>query len=444
MSKSHLSRRDFLKAAAAAGGSTVLLGAAPAITRMVAGAQDQVELSIGHHWEAAFQEVQTEWDAAFLERHPDIILNNIYNTWQGHNDIVPTWAAAGTLPDIVYVHGSRTSPWTSEGILGSVQSYVDEDAEFNVEGIWEESLRLYRVDGELRAIPYDHGPLILGYNKDIFDAAGMDYPGEDWTMEDMVEAATALTDASAQQWGFGGSLPNLNNGGMGATLRPWGAKLLNEDETELLLDNDEARAALNFWTGLIIDQHIAPTFAEAGAFGDPLGTGNIVFRSGRAAMELIASWDTPSLEAQSPFEWDVAPWPEGPAGRGTGSFGSGFGTTATSQHPDEAWTYLSEYLSVEGMIFMWGSTGRGSPARADAYQSWLDSGFAPAGAQYFLDALENYASTDEPFQTTAAPQIGDLMVREMTVVRNGEKSVDDAIATIMEEGQAFLDEAASG
>jgi multiple sugar transport system substrate-binding protein len=262
-------------------------------------------------------------------------------------------------------------------------------------------------------------------------------------MDDLVEAATALTDTSQQQWGFGGSLPNLNNGGMGATLRPWGAKLLNEDETELLLDTDEASEALNFWTGLILDQHIAPTFAVSGAFGDPIGTPNIVFRAGKAAMELIASWDTPSLQAQSAFAWDVAPWPEGPVGRGTGSFGSGFGTTATSQHPDEAWTYLSEYLSVEGMIFMWGSTGRGSPARKDAYQSWLDSGFAPAGAQYFLDALENYASTDEPFQTTAAPQIGDLMIREMTVVRNGEKSVDDAIATIMEEGQALLDEAAS-
>ena len=79
---------------------------------------------------------------------------------------VPVWAAAGTLPDIIYVHGSRVAPWTAEGILSSLQAFVDADEEFNVDGIWEEALRLYRVDGELVSIPYDHGPLILGYNKD--------------------------------------------------------------------------------------------------------------------------------------------------------------------------------------------------------------------------------------------------------------------------------------
>ena len=48
------------------------------------------------------------------------------------------------------------------------------DEEFNVDGMWEESVRLYRVDGRIHALPYDHGPIILGYNKDMFDAAGMD------------------------------------------------------------------------------------------------------------------------------------------------------------------------------------------------------------------------------------------------------------------------------
>ena len=31
-------------------------------------------------------------------------------------------------------------------------------------------------------IPYDHGPIIMGYNKDLFDAEGLAYPAEDWTL----------------------------------------------------------------------------------------------------------------------------------------------------------------------------------------------------------------------------------------------------------------------
>src|SRR5688500_842244 len=68
-------------------------------------------LSFGHHWEAAFQPVQEAWDNKFMEGHPEIVIKRTYNSWADHNTIVPTWAAAHTLPDIIYVHGSRSFPW---------------------------------------------------------------------------------------------------------------------------------------------------------------------------------------------------------------------------------------------------------------------------------------------------------------------------------------------
>ena len=90
---------------------------------------------------------------------------------------------------------------------------------------------------------------------------------------------------------------------------------------------------------------------------------------------------------------------------------------------------------------MWGSSGRGSPARKDAYGSWLNSSAAPANAQAYLAALDGYAVTSRPFQTLAAAELNDICGRQAFRLRNGETTVTAALATIMAEGQPVLDEA---
>ena len=143
------------------------------------------------------------------------------------------------------------------------------------------------------------------------------------------------------------------------------------------------------------------------------------------------------------FAWDVAPWPEGPAGRKAGSFGSGFGITRDSEIPDVAWTYLSEYLSKEGMEFMWGSTGRGSPAREAAYDSWLNSENAPEHVRYYLEALQTYIVTGRPYNTLAGGEILDVFNRHTDLIETGDMTVEEAVAGMIEEGTPVLEEAAA-
>jgi multiple sugar transport system substrate-binding protein len=446
MHNQNLSRRQFLQLSAMVAGGAALAacvapqGAAPASEGDAAPAGETITLSFGHAWEAAFQPVQNEFNDRYMESHPNIEITVTNNTWADHNQIVPTWAAAGTLPDVIYVHGRYAFPWNYEGIVVSLQDYIDNDPDFNIEGIWEEALRLYRFDGNQYEIPYDHGPVILGYNKDLFDAAGVAYPTADWTMEDFREAAIALTDLSDSNnptWGYAGNLPDFGNTANGPMLYGWGVEPFNEDETKIQLDSDEARAAVQFWVDLIHVDKAAPTPAESQAFEQG------AWIAGRVAMSNVASWSTPTIHAFAPFAWDVAPWPQGPATRGTGSFGSGYGATRDSQHVDEAWNYLREYLSKEGMETMWGVTGRGSPARKEAYDSWMNSEPAPENAEAFLDALENYAKTDRPYQTLAGGEILDILNRQTTLLRNGETSVDDAINAIISEGTPVLEAAAA-
>ena len=189
---------------------------------------------------------------------------------------------------------------------------------------------------------------------------------------------------------------------------------------------------MTFWTDLIDVDKSAPLPSESQAFEQG------AWISGRIAMHPTPSWETPGLAQFASFGWDVSPWPPGPAGQESGSFGSGFGITKNSDNPDEAWTFLSEYLSTDGMIFMWGSTGRGSPARKDAYPSWIESEDAPANASAYLEALDTYAVTGRPYQTLGAAELIDIVNRQTDLLKSGDVNIDTAIANIMADGTPVL------
>ena len=92
---------------------------------------------------------------------------------------------------------------------------------------------------------------------------------------------------------------------------------------------------------------------------------------------------------------------------------------------------------------MWGASGRGSPAREAAYESWMTSEGAPEHAAFYLDALKNYAVTGRPYQTLAGGEILDIFNRNTQLVEAGEMSVEDAVAAIIAEGTPVLEAAAA-
>jgi multiple sugar transport system substrate-binding protein len=458
MANKPLSRREFLGAAVGLGGAALLAAcggqATPQVVEKIvtkevekqvtvketvvvqatpSGPQMTV-LTIAHAWEAAFEAYQEQWDNKFMEKHPDIFIKRINSAWDQHNQLVPTWAAAGELPDIVYVHGSRAFPWNKEGIMISIQDYVDADKAFDVAGVFPEALKLYQYQGKQYEIPYDHGPVILGYNKDLFDKAGVAYPTENWTWDDFLAAAKQLTIPD-KQWGFSGyygSIINLSNEYAVAMVGPYGGESMNEDETKVLLDSAESLQALKFHTDLIHVHKVAPLPAQASAF--PAG----VWVAGVAGMFGLATWGVPQMAEFGNFNYDVAPWPKGPKGQKTGSFGSGYGPTKDSKAPDKAWTYLSEYLSVQGMEDMWGKSGRGSPARKAAYQSYLDSKTAPKSAKYYLDALDNYAVTGHPYKSVGAPEVLNVYNKYASLIQTGDMTVEDGVKQIVADCAPIL------
>ncbi|HSS67366.1 MAG TPA: ABC transporter substrate-binding protein [Nocardioidaceae bacterium] len=111
-----------------------------------------------------------------------------------------TGFASGEYPDISYAYGS----WASQ--LGASGRTLDISDQVNAAGSgWDEFPEAARLtaspDGVVIGLPAVVDNLGLIYNTKLFDAAGLDYPTNDWTWDDFRTAAKALTDSSRNQYG---------------------------------------------------------------------------------------------------------------------------------------------------------------------------------------------------------------------------------------------------
>ena len=83
-------------------------------------------------------------------------------------------------------------------------------------------------DGTHYAIPKDYDTVALWYNKDMFDAAGVEYPTNDWTWEDLYEAGKALTKDGK----YGMAMDtDLNQEGYYNIVYSYGGYIINDDKT---------------------------------------------------------------------------------------------------------------------------------------------------------------------------------------------------------------------
>ncbi len=56
--------------------------------------------------------------------------------------------------------------------------------------------------GDMYGLPSDAQSQIIAYNKKMFDDAGVAYPTDDWTWDDLVEMGKKITNADENKWGM--------------------------------------------------------------------------------------------------------------------------------------------------------------------------------------------------------------------------------------------------
>lgn len=113
--------------------------------------------------------------------------------------------ASGELPDLVILDGCGMASFIEMDLFGDV-SDADIDWSEYIEGPMASTMK----DGKHYGIPFATNCTALFYNKDIFDAAGVDYPDENTTWDEFREMAKTLTKDGVV--GFGNAATGTDEG----------------------------------------------------------------------------------------------------------------------------------------------------------------------------------------------------------------------------------------
>ena len=369
----------------------------------------------------------------FTAKNPNVKVTVNVSDWDTYWDKLQTTMAGGNPPDVFAMDAPLYPDYQSRGVLLNLQSYIDRDG-FDLAGYYGASLVCYQTPEGYFGLPRDIQPSVMYFNKDMFDEAGLAYPDENWTWDDLVEAGKALTkdtdgDGQIDQFGIWADLWDMELLWASLIWQNQG-EILNTDYTKTLLGEEGAMGAWQFIYDMLFEYGIMPSPSVAEQFGDP-------FESGNAAMTPAGHWVVPFYNNVD-FNWDVAHLPQGKA-RASIVNSVGFVISKDSQHPEEAWAFLKHLVGEPGQTKITG-LGLGVPAlmsiaNSDAY---LKQDTAPINHQLFLDAME-YAKVKPCFRgyDAWATLFGDGMLP----IWLGEAELEPTLQDLIPQADQILQEA---
>ncbi len=344
--------------------------------------------------------------------------------WGQYWDLLTTNAAGGELPDVFNMSQDRFRFYAENGVLLDLQPYFDQ---YGVDTtLWGTGLvDPYRWGeaGDLYAAPVNWDTIAIFYNKEMFDAAGLEYPTADWTRDDFAAAARALTDPENDVYGaavyaeYQAGYPNW----IAATgVTP----VVDADRTMCTLTEPGSLEALNFLKGLY-DEGVMPSVSIMG--GTSADDAFNFWASGKVAMITGGSWKLSQAVDEVTFDWDVVQLPKHPeTGRSRSIVHAvGYVASARTENPDLAANLILFLASDVGQRFFaeGGNVAPANPSPA-LQQLWVDSfGDTGKNIQAFVDA------TQDSQGVTVFGEIWDAINSEIVVnIFDLDIPVEDAVA----------------
>ena len=140
--------------------------------------------------------------ADFNAENPDIVVEPVYTG--NYDDTVTkiqTAMQGGTPPDVFVSLATQRFTMASTGMAMPLDDLIEKDS-YDL-SVYNGAAEQLQYNDTTYALPYRSDWYVLFYNKDLFDAAGVEYPSNDMTWEEYRELAAKMTsgEGSAKVYG---------------------------------------------------------------------------------------------------------------------------------------------------------------------------------------------------------------------------------------------------
>lgn len=374
---------------------------------------------------------------AFMAENSDIAIEIYSEPWGDYFTKIQTMWASGDseiVPDVLFL--SPIQGYASQGVLEPLDSYIEASG-YDTDDYWPSLLEFGTHDGSIYGLPRDIGLEVLYYNTAMFDEAGLDYPNDSWTWDDLLAAADALTivedSGRVARYGLG-----MEDGKYQLWVGQNGGSILDDmrNPSSCTLTSDESMAAIKFFADMMDNNHAMPPADLTQAGGDAGA-----FAEGQVAMIIQNSSRVSAFNAIDGLAYDVAvvPIPDG-GQRSASAGGAAWTMSALSDNKDAAWTFLQWLQGTDGGQRLYTESGEILPALQSTAKSdaFLGIDAAPTNRQAFITEGENAKVGRIGYFAEWGELNGSIISPALSSIWVGEATPEDALPALCEQVDAFL------
>lgn len=297
------------------------------------GAHAQDEVTISYFTFSAAPDHLEDLDqmiALFEAANPGIKVEVETAAYADYFTELQTRIAGGDAPDTFELNYENFVTYASKGTLLDLSSSIDADTAARY---YPNAFEAFQLDGKQYGLPTSFSNVVLFYNKDLFDAAGVEYPTGDWTWADELDAAAKLTNADDDTWGM---FAPISFHEFYKTAAQNGCQFF-DDAGAVTINEPACVEALEFMVSAQ-EQGVQPSDADlAGVPNEDL------FKAGKIAMLTSGIWMFSGF-ADLPFNWDIALEP-GNTQDGHHFFANAAVVSANTAHADAAAKWAAFFTS---------------------------------------------------------------------------------------------------
>lgn len=309
---------------------------------------------------------------AYTAQHPDVVIEVQVTSWDEYWTKLEAAAIANQMPDIFWMHTNEILKYADYGQLADLTDlYADVSPTYYQDHYSEISIANAQGSDGVRiyGVPKDKDTVCLVYNKEMFDAAGVAYPDENWTWDDLTDASQKIYDATGK---YGYMAYGDDQLGYWNFVYQNGGYILTDDKMKAGFDDPATIEAMKFYIDIqkndwCPDQNYFAETSPGTAFFSEVGS-----------MFFEGDWNLLSEMQNYPNmigKWDVAVLPKCPNpvrgdGRATISNGLCYATGARSKNLEAAKDVLKFFGSEEGQRIQ-GESGAAIPAYMGLEDTWI-------------------------------------------------------------------------
>jgi len=356
--------------------------------------------------------------AAFEKDNPGITVDVTTLPYGDYFTALQTDLVAGTQADVFDIEYANYKAYVESGVAAPIEGI--DAAKYR-----DSLIQAYQTDGTQYAVPTSFSTVVLYYNKDLFDAAGVSYPTADWTWKDEQAAAEAITDKSKDIWG---DYQPFTYNEYFKTVAQAGGSFLSEDGSKVNFNTPEGVEAAKWLVNKVGNTMPAAGDASTDSDAD-------LFSTGHLAMWHTGIWMFASMQ-DVPFNWDIVVEP-GLTRQASHLFSNAVMVSANTKHMAAAAKWADYLATSQATIDARLANSWELPPVSDdgALAAYLTQGL-PANRQAVFDSLKSVALA--PSIGANQAQMSDIVTKYLGEAAAGRMSAEEAVQKAADEVQPLL------